>query len=865
MGAIMSLYSGDINMSADMLRKVENLYKNARVIIPSRDIKAFVDKYGENAYDLALGIIRQPSDIAKELEVSSMGSKGLTYVMIKNDFSEYELNKVLQAIKNYEPVEKVQTVPLNGMIEVKNPELNYAEMVPDASVEEIERINGKADRAVNRAFSGMYPSNKVAYVNRLRKEDFVTNFPVISREGKTDEEYLNALADQYVKMKNEQFKYAYKQAGLSGYVTGRCCSKAERQEITCNGTEQKVGNVVDNRLEYIQPEESAFIAYNGRFGADMDCAASTARQVIYASTINMGTYGNNDIFEGNKGYAGAYYSHQWMEIIHGDEYSNASENGENSKNLPSQKTLKAYLDEGVMDIGSTFSVESGGSNSGFHYMSVVDVVRNEKNEVISYTISDHNGGGNTQNDRLIVCPPDKRFDNQHVIYTLNQNIKDAEFKNNVADVLKIQPIEKAIEQMEKMVNTTRFEVVSDGGLLDRLASTEHEVLFGEKWKKHCGNVRLSNLKNEQKAYNEAYFARYDPLIKEDLRRDETNFGYRMLANEREYDRIRIENQERQQAQMLASIHATVSQSANEHNILMRNSDIWDDVVDGKVDMAKLGNLASIDKSYINALGIYKAQKGIKDDDPQWKSFTAMCNNIVFANSENIRDNMIEGDAKGSNSYEPTKNDEKFWQNIVNGKVKDLSKIDFSQITNISAYAHAAREFMDTSILDDEKKARWSAFLTICESAAVVQKSNVGDDKQVETPVTEGQEQTATIVDRQDVKSAMSSDFDAVNAINPKDMALLYTATGSNNYEGLPEYMKWAYDNAETILPQLLETYTVSSGQSVGESMRNSANRELVYPVTTESFIAAYQGEVSRDKTSEIDMMAVYQNMHGRRA
>lgn len=819
-------------MNNEMYQKVERLYKNAKISIPYSDIKDFVEKYGENAYNIALGIIRQPTDVSRELDVSIMGSKGLTYVMLRNDISETTVNNILNAVDNYVPNERVQTVPANGMISVRNPEIDYSSIVPEATAGEIEDINRRANTNANRRLEGMYPSNKVMYVNRLRKEDFVTRFPIISREGKTDQEYLNELAQQYVAMKNEQFKYAYKQAGLSGYVTARCCTIDERKEITCNGTEQTVGEKVGIRLEYIEPTDSAFIAYNGKYEATHDCAASTAKQVIYASTTNMGTYGNNNIFEKNGGFLGAYNSHDWMERIHGDEYSNASENGSSSTNLSSQKTLKEYIEDGVMDIGSTFSIKGGGP-SGFHYMSVVDVVRDENDNVISYTVCDHNGGGADENDRLIVSPPNKRFDNQPVIYTLNQDIKTAEFEGEVADVLKIQPIEKAIAQMEQMVNTTRFEVVSDGGLLDRLASTEHEVLFGERWKKHCGVGRVSYLTQEQEAYQNAYFSRYDPLIKADLERESANLQYDGLALSYDLKREEKARQQRREEEIRASMETHLSSVAAK----TLYSDTWDKILEGKVDLQYLGHLSNIDEGYMQALQEYKQQKGISDDNPRWNTFMAMCNNALAVKNEE----HLEFVASTEGTYVATKEDEKLWKNIIKGKVKDLSEINFGNIEDIEAYLQTARTHMNFDELNDEEKIRWNVFMTMCKNEAVVRRT--ADTPQA--PTVEGQSQTvAQIADREDIKSTMHADYTTTFTADPTSLAATYTtgdnpfARSSNSYEGLPEYMKVSFSYIEDLLPQLWQTYTQSSEQTASETLLAADNRGLEAPISIEDIIAA---------------------------
>lgn len=528
--------------------KTKALFANFRVEEETAEI--LIQKYGsERAYELAVQIASNPSLLEKKLDIDSYTSRNLAFFLSQLDFSPEQIDEAIKFAKEEAKKDKKNE---QGGESVFNDDIGLDYSIFDPLTARV--IRDRSKRRAEEKVDNMLLSKRVQNKNTerptskfnnavrvARKEKFNADFPKLNRaDFASDEEYRTALQEQYVAMKKQQWRYASVESALSYHNMARGLPEMNRQGLS--GTTKKVKEAamsIENQFDVysdvevteenkdwmIEPSVENYsegtmyntdIRYAGYYAKSKtpDCALGTGKRAAEACE-NMGTYGNKNVMENVEGVAGATNLHRYTQ----EKYKNDPRYG-NAKQTDfwaprSEVTLEDAISLGKIGPGDMFS-EYVGPNSGssHHALTLVDVVKNEKEEIVSYTISDNNGGGNNAGTRIFTFKmgeknPDNRWGNKKIIYTAVHKIKEDEFDAEAG--------EASIEQLEKMLSTTREEVVGQYGLIDQLATEEHIFFYSEKWMKTCGSAQKANhLGVLRNLYMMQYVEQNKELVSENL-------------------------------------------------------------------------------------------------------------------------------------------------------------------------------------------------------------------------------------------------------------------------------------------------------------------------------------------------------------
>ena len=359
------------------------------------------------------------------------------------------------------------------------------------------------------------------------------------------DEYLKQLQKQYLELRKQEYEYICMQQAYDTYLASRCVNDQTCRTIMFASNEyvplQKlkfacIDEEEPNNIDDLKNSDTRYQLYTrkdneGKIEGDSTTVFNAASRQVYKGHRVDGKNVKSSVshhcamtglrivtgISNRLGYSGCnnigYQAWDSANAagIHGKNYPNGICKGKYS-NITQAKTLNGLIKSGEIGPGDLISIPSGGNNSGsgYHTLTVASINKNEKGEIIGYTLMDNNGGA--ERTRLKSYSINDPFggDKNKPLYTKTHSWAYKKFESEIAG--------KSAEELEKMIAETKDRMCNN--VIVDLARSELTLLFDKEYLKTCGYTlkygidRAPGLKNQQNEFVAFYSQHNAALIEE---------------------------------------------------------------------------------------------------------------------------------------------------------------------------------------------------------------------------------------------------------------------------------------------------------------------------------------------------------------
>ena len=392
-------------------------------------------------------------------------------------------------------------------------------------------------------------------VGYARLSHIEKDFPKLDRANyASDAEYLQALQQQYLALRQQEYEYVCMSQAYDTYLASRCVDDKTCRSIMYSVEDGVVFNKMSelcvdeeepNRLEDIEEKYRIYthasdsVVFNNAAknvhavhhvyetpgngkqkrktsSASAHCAM-TALCIITGISSQLGYENEASFTHGASNAANAALIHGWDSSISGKKTDRAICKGNYSVTPPAdkRKSVRSLILSGELGPGDIISTGADqlGSAHGYHALTIASVNRNEQGEIVSYTVMDNNGGTSPKT-RLLVHDINDTHDSlnyKKVIYTKTHEWANDNFNKEIAG--------KSAEELEAMIAGTK-DRISNNVLID-LSRSECSLLMDESYIETCGKTlkgydRAPGLKLQQDAFRTFYAGHNQTLMNEGL-------------------------------------------------------------------------------------------------------------------------------------------------------------------------------------------------------------------------------------------------------------------------------------------------------------------------------------------------------------
>ena len=347
-------------------------------------------------------------------------------------------------------------------------------------------------------------------VGYARLSHIEKDFPKLDRANyASDAEYLQALQQQYLALRQQEYEYICMHQTYETYLASRCVDDKTCRSIMYSAEDGVVFNKMSelcvdeeepSRFEDIDAKYRVFTAQsdstivnapgknvyqfhqvttkgNKKESTSAHCAMTSLCNVGGISR-QLGYTGEEDFTHGALNSANAALIHGWDSSKGIKSTGRAICKGKYSVTPPAdkRKSVRSLILSGELGPGDIISTGADqlGSAHGYHALTIASVNRNEQGEIVSYTVMDNNGGTSPKT-RLLVHDINDTHDSlnyKKVIYTKTHEWANDNFNKEIAG--------KSAEELEAMIAGTK-DRISNNVLID-LSRSECSLLLDESYK-----------------------------------------------------------------------------------------------------------------------------------------------------------------------------------------------------------------------------------------------------------------------------------------------------------------------------------------------------------------------------------------------
>lgn len=311
-------------------------------------------------------------------------------------------------------------------------------------------------------------ANLVNSTAQKRHQELTADYPELKKENyASEEEYKQALINQYGKLKQQRYEYTCYNEGAKAYNFTREVTK----DTSCGGTKAMNAEIWSGCERYLSKHPDMKEQFNDSCYArvvpsvtntlqntkstTMNCCAVSSKSLVSKISAEMG-YDGKDNFVTPQHGSKAYLHRAANGIINDAEYKDYKEQG----------NLWDLIDKGKIGPGDMYCIRTSqnatNTTTGYHAKTVVAVERDANGKLISYTTH-----GNNNTDFSVVTARTNT-----VVNAVSTNkwmagkIKEEQQKMQQMDVAEI----KAMVADEKQ---------KTNGVIDNLRSTESNLFNGK--------------------------------------------------------------------------------------------------------------------------------------------------------------------------------------------------------------------------------------------------------------------------------------------------------------------------------------------------------------------------------------------------
>ncbi len=313
--------------------------------------KNLVEKYGiDKAYQLARDVMMKPADVAKKEGVSLRTSKAVMEHLAKTEVSEEGKTVSVERAKE-------QAVPTGS---------------PKKEVKRDKKQESETDKKQEPKAEPKKAEDMVQANQQLRHRYIDKKFHDLDeRMFNTHDEYMQALRKQYAEMRQYEWETVCLQETLDMY------NLSSNPKVQPN-TDVWLGKIqrVDNRSvcdsNYVSGK--SHVSELGLIGSNPSCAGTA----VWVDDVICESFG----YEGKERFYQSYGSCASARYMHSNPATKEySEEGQ---------SIEKMLKEGKIGAGTMLSVPAGFSGSGYHAMTVAEVIKNSKGDVTDIVLQGNN-------------------------------------------------------------------------------------------------------------------------------------------------------------------------------------------------------------------------------------------------------------------------------------------------------------------------------------------------------------------------------------------------------------------------------------------------------------------------------------------
>lgn len=316
-----------------------------------------IEKYGvDKAYQLASDSMMKPFEVAKKEKFSPRSSaKTLQYLANEAAAPEQPVEKAVQK----EEVKKE---------DVKREE---AKPVQPSTAEVSKRDDAPSVEAVAPKSNVTIKNDKVAESHQLRTAYMDNKFPELKESDfSSHEEYMSSLRKQYAEMRSYEWEMVCQQETLDMYNISKN-PNVNPNRATWSGKFDDNTNYCASDSTYVTQGHIPGVSIRGSAAS----CAGTATRVSDAICSRFGYSGSERFYQDYAHCAGAVSIH---------------DNPATKQYKHTNKSMKAMIEAGQIGPGTIVSVPSRNTGSGYHALTVAQVIKDENGKITDVVLQANN-------------------------------------------------------------------------------------------------------------------------------------------------------------------------------------------------------------------------------------------------------------------------------------------------------------------------------------------------------------------------------------------------------------------------------------------------------------------------------------------
>ena len=309
-------------------------------------------------------------------------------------------------------------------------------------------------------------------------------YKTLSRENyESDEAYRAALIDQYKLIRNEEYQAVCYNAGIEMYHDSRCVNITTRNT---DAMDIHIWNGCQNIGEHIIPGDSIarrtpeHVMYQYSKSDKNACCAITGSTVVQKICADMNCKGGANIVQFD-GVPGKIIDHKIFDYWHTGAGNFTFDPNSRDYTGKSKVILKKAITEGQIGPGDRIAFPSSLSRSGYHERTLISVNKNEKGEIIGYTIQANNLTEFSYHD---INDPKDRYNNSSVLYASTNKWMNEQIATECKDMenMSVEEIQSKIDQSKNNIMNKRTSSIQ----------MEHDLLFDSRYTNNSIDSQTQN-------------------------------------------------------------------------------------------------------------------------------------------------------------------------------------------------------------------------------------------------------------------------------------------------------------------------------------------------------------------------------------